>query len=392
MKRLIASLTATIMLVGLLAACGGTSTTTPGATVTDPPPSASESKDAGGETTKPADPEGSESAPVVDPGGSDLKLVDEPVEVRIATQQATYFGEVSELTFTKWYAEKTGVTVKWETVPQASVSETVSLMMANPDSLPDAMMGLDFSTSDLVRYGSQGIFVPLQDYIAEKGKYTKAAYTDQYLKEKTAPDGNIYALPGVNACYHCMYAGKAYINQTWLDNLGLEYPNTTDEFYEVLKAFKEQDANNNGDPNDEIPMFGASTGWNTKVYDHLMGAFVYNDHGRRLALEDGKITFVANTEAWKQGLLYIRKLFDEEFIDATALTVDNDGYTAVGGDINSIRVGVVTGATWWSGLGNDASAPLQRSRQYVGLSPLEGPEGERNTLTIPSPSATASTS
>ena len=43
---------------------------------------------------------------------------------------------------------------------------------------------------------------------------------------------------------------RAWINQTWLDNLGLEMPTTPEELYTVLKAFKEQDANGNGDPGD----------------------------------------------------------------------------------------------------------------------------------------------
>ena len=38
-----------------------------------------------------------------------------------------------------------------------------------------------------------------------------------------------------------------YINQTWLDNLGLEVPTNMDELEEVLIAFKEGDPNGNGD-------------------------------------------------------------------------------------------------------------------------------------------------
>ena len=34
-------------------------------------------------------------------------------------------------------------------------------------------------------------------------------------------------------------------------------PTTTEELREVLRAFKEQDANGNGDPNDEIPLSGS---------------------------------------------------------------------------------------------------------------------------------------
>lgn len=50
------------------------------------------------------------------------------------------------------------------------------------------------------------------------------------------------------------------INKQWLDNLKLEVPATTDELYTVLKAFKEQDANGNGDSKDEIPMMGTPAG------------------------------------------------------------------------------------------------------------------------------------
>lgn len=35
--------------------------------------------------------------------------------------------------------------------------------------------------------------------------------------------------------------------------LGLSMPETTDDLYNIFKAFKEQDANGNGSPDDEIP-------------------------------------------------------------------------------------------------------------------------------------------
>ena len=110
--------------------------------------------------------------------------------------QATYFGDVPELYFTKWYEEQTGVTVEWELFPQASIEERVGLMMSSPDTLPDAAMGLDFSPSEQVNYGAtQGFFLPLQDYIEDIGVFTKEVYTEEILNEITAPDGNIYALP-----------------------------------------------------------------------------------------------------------------------------------------------------------------------------------------------------
>ena len=43
-------------------------------------------------------------------------------------------------------------------------------------------------------------------------------------------------------------------------------PTTTDEFAEVLRAFKDNDANGNGNPNDEIPLAFKFTDWG--AYDH----------------------------------------------------------------------------------------------------------------------------
>ena len=274
------------------------------------------------------------------------------------------------------------MTIDWELFPQASVNEKVSWMMTNLDTLPDAAMGLDFTPSDQVNYGSQGIFLPLQDYIEDIGVFTKEVYDEETINEITAPDGNLYALAGINDCYHCLYPGKLWINQQWLDNLGLDYPETTEELRTVLEAFRDEDANGNGDPDDEIPMMGATSGWNTSGYDALLNSFVYNDYDMRVALNDGKIEFVANTDEWKEALLYVRGLIEDGLLDPASLTQTEEQFVQVAGDPNEVLVGVVSGATWWSGLGPDATDPLQRSRQYVGLSPVEGPNGVRNTLSV----------
>ncbi len=308
--------------------------------------------------------------------------------VSIATVQTSYFGDVPNIYFTKWYEEQSGVKVDWRIIPEATKTEQIGIMMASLDTLPDAMMGMDFSPADQVKYGSQGIFIDLKNYINDLGVFTKEAYTEKMLQSITAPDGAIYALPGVNACYHCMFPGKAMINQKWLDNLGLKMPTTTEEFHEVLKAFKEQDANGNGDPNDEVPMMGSDGGWNARVYDFLLEPFFYNDYTSRISLEDGKVKFNANTEEFKEALKYIRSLVEEELIDPVSLTQTAEEFAQVGGAPDEVLVGVVTGATWWTGLGPDSSDPLQRSREYVALPPLKGPNGEQNTLTATSPLAT----
>ena len=100
----------------------------------------------------------------------------------------------------------------------------------------------------------------------------------------TSPDGEIYGLPQVNECYHCFYSQRAWINSDWLENVGMDVPQTTEEFVDVLTAFKEQDANGNGDPNDEIPLAAATTGWNGNIDGFLMNPFVLSEFCRAESL------------------------------------------------------------------------------------------------------------
>ena len=59
-------------------------------------------------------------------------------------------------------------------------------------------------------------------------------------------------------------------------------PTTIDEYYEVLKAFKEQDANGNGDPDDEIPLITAANGWHVQLDGFHAGKYPLPYHSGSL--------------------------------------------------------------------------------------------------------------
>jgi putative aldouronate transport system substrate-binding protein len=71
----------------------------------------------------------------------------------------------------------------------------------------------------------------------------------------TTPDGNIYVLPGLDGCWHCYWPTKSWINEDWLAAVNMDMPTTTEEYEKVLLAFKNDDPNGNGKP-DEIPFSG----------------------------------------------------------------------------------------------------------------------------------------
>ncbi len=358
MKRIFSSILCGLLVASVFAGCGNNGGSSSSGSSSTPASSGSSSSDNTGVTM---------SAP------GEYPIVNEKVTYTVMAPQTNYILDLQTNAYTQWLEEKTNVHIEYETVPEAALTEKVNLSLASSE-IPDAYLSCNIDSASQVKYGKEGVFVNMAPMIEQYGYEIPKAYEANNLLPGavTTPDGEIFALAGVNECYHCLYCGRAWINQTWLDNLGLDYPETTEDFVNVLRAFKEQDANGNGDPNDEIPMLGISGMWRASCYDFLLGSFVYNDFTDRLSVENGTVNYVANTEEFRDGLRFIRSLIEEELIDPVSLTITEDeAHVLTGGDVAT--VGVATGMAYWNVLSaND--------EEYIGLSPLEGPNGVRNAF------------
>lgn len=125
------------------------------------------------------------------------------------------------------------------------LGRTKSIMLAS-GTLPEVILGdQSFSDSDIVN--NLSYFRPLDDYIDKYMPNLKAAMqeTPEMKQISTFPDGKIYSLPA-RLPSRPITAQQPVINKAWLDKLGLKAPETIDDLYNVLKAFKEQDPNGNG--------------------------------------------------------------------------------------------------------------------------------------------------
>ncbi|MEM7035154.1 MAG: ABC transporter substrate-binding protein, partial [Chloroflexota bacterium] len=223
------------------------------------------------------------------------------------------------------------------------------------------------------------LFLPLNDLIEEYGVETKKMFdaSPNVRDLITAPDGNIYGMPHVNECYHCTLSQKLWINKIWLDNLGLEVPTTTEELYQVLKAFKEQDPNGNGIA-DEIPLAGAISGWNTNIDGFLMNPFIYSNHyngNNYLTLENGQIDAAFNKPEWKDGLKFLRRLAEEGLLSDQTFTQDGGQLKQMGENpdvaiLGAAPHGSMTGFT-------QAYGESERWLTYISVPALEGPTGNR---------------
>lgn len=325
----------------------------------------------------------SQKAAVTEAG--QLPITNEKTTIKVLVKGSPFVEDFSKNEFTKFLEEKTNIHIEWDVAPEKSATEKLNLVLGSGD-LPDVIMGFGVSPTQQLIYGSQGDFLDLTPYIEKYGVETKKMFDKvPGVKEAiTAPGGKIYALPMVNECYHCSMSQKLWIYKPWLDKLGLAVPKTTDELYEVLKAFKTKDPNGNGKA-DEIPLAGAAVGPNVNIDSFIMNAFILDssangvgqNNWNRLFVNNGKVDVPYNKPEWKEGLAYLHKLYAEGLIAPQSFTQDRDQARQMGEnpDINILGAAIAQ----HNGVFTTFSGPSGRWLEVTAVPPLKGPKGVQIT-------------
>lgn len=253
----------------------------------------------------------------------------------------------------------------------ATVShEQFNLMMASGE-LPD-IVGGDSLKDDFIRYGMEGAFVPLNKLIDQHAPNLKAFFKSHPDVQKaiTAPDGNLYFIPYVP---DGVVARGYFIRKDWLDKLKLKEPQTTEELYTVLKAFKEKDPNGNGKA-DEAPfidrhseeVFRLVTLWGVRS----SGSDNYLDF-----MEDqGKIKHPFAEEDFRMGIKNVAKWYKEGLIDREIFTRKARAREQMFGN----NLGGFTHDWFASTMGfNEAMAKTIPGFKLVPIAPPMSPKGTR---------------
>ena len=315
-----------------------------------------------------------------------------PVTISIFSPQSPTT-DLATNSFTKEAEEMFGIQFDWQTTTMDgnAAKEKRQISLASGD-YPELYMLIpwvdQFSQTDLLRYGQQGVILPLNDLIDEYGPNIKAALDNYpYFKAMaTAPDGNIYGIPQLIECYHCSFPNKMWVNTKWLEALGLETPTTTDEFAAMLQAFKDDDPNGNGIA-DEVPLSGSIEPYGVRVIPFLMNGFIYDDDRTYLVLNDGKVDMAANKDEWKEGLAYVKSLVDAGLIDPGAFTQNAEAFKKIGDNADAQILGAGAGMHPAIFVTTGDNAPY--GADYDAIPPLAGPNAEFATYNYPSePGAT----
>ena len=283
--------------------------------------------------------------------------------------------------------EKFGLTIVCEPLASDSWSTKFSLMLAE-DEMPDVVINPGIDMAKISEYGEQGYFLALNEYL-DYMPNLKAFFKDnpEFEKYCTSDDGNIYTIPQYNN-YKYESMPRVWIRTNWLENVGMEYPTTVDELYDVLVAFRDKDANGNGDPNDELPIAYASS-YGRKVEHSILPAFGINAGGGTNSVyyvlddEDGKVVLEQTTDNYKEYLRFMNKLWDEGLIYNESYSTDISKLREL---VSDSRVGVYTDAagSYFSKTGEvdnrfDLLVGLTskwNDKPFVGMGPYTGKRGE----------------
>lgn len=297
-----------------------------------------------------------------------LPIVSEPVTLKVLTVRWGSMGDT--FTQNQWLKDletNTNVKIDWQVMSSNDWAEQKSIMLAS-GTLPDVVLGdQTFSDSDIVN--NLSYFRPLDDYIDQYMPNLKAAMeeTPDMKKISTFPDGKIYSMPA-RLPSRPMSSRQPVINKTWLDKLGLKVPDTIDDLYNVMKAFKEQDPNGNG-KQDEIPYI--------EVSNDLISPFGIADlNNNNMLVKDGKAVYYPTSEEYKEGLKWENKLYNEGLLDKELFTQDDTMRSA---KFQNPDAPVVGFSYQWT-----PDAVFGKwGDQYETIPPIAGPDGKRYTIGNP---------
>jgi len=290
-------------------------------------------------------------------------------------------GSLKDNLFTQEVEKKFDIDFDWQTTTyDGSVAgEKRQVSLASGD-YPDAYFLVPwvdaFSRSEILKYGQQGVLVPLDDLIDEYAPNLKERFEEKpdWKQSVTAPDGHIYAITQWSECFHCSFPSKLWMNTTWLDKLGLKAPTTTEELRNVLRAFKDDDPNGNGQA-DEVPLSASAS---EPIMNFFMNAFTYAPVGGPtspppMVMDGGKVTLAATSDAWREGLRYLESLASEGLLDKASFTQNGDALKALGDNAGAEILGSAAVLHPYEFV--TADSPDGRDTHYDAIAPVAGPDG-----------------
>ncbi len=207
-----------------------------------------------------------------------------------------------------------GKKLKITWVPNAEYGDKTNVTLAS-DRIPDLMVIQDQKSPSFVKAAEAGAFWDLTDKL---DKYPNLKPRNEQTRLNSSTNGRNFGVYRVRP----LLRSAVLLRKDWLDRLGLDLPKTTDDLYEVARAFTEKDPDGNGKkdtygliiPKWPTPVFNASSPYN--AVDVWFGA--PNGFGMR----DGRLVPEFDTPEFFAANRYLKKMIDEGLVNPDYATLD----------------------------------------------------------------------
>lgn len=252
-------------------------------------------------------------------------------EIKILMAKSDYVTDYENNEYTKWIESSCNVKLKFDFLPATETDTKVNLLFTSgsKSELPDVLVR-NVSIASAKQYCDADRLIDMTEYY-NKGLCVNTDEADKKFPNYnvkgniTSADGKIYAIPKIQASPSNEVKYKMWVNQHWLDNLGikLEDVKTTDDFRSMLEKFKNGDPNGNGKA-DELAFNTPASSWGGTPYKFLTNAFVFEGDGDMLMLQDGKVTVSYVQDGWFEAADYIKGLVTDGLLTKESFTQNQD--------------------------------------------------------------------
>lgn len=235
-----------------------------------------------------------------------------------------------------------GLTLEVEAIENEQYETIISTRLASGTDLPDFLYMGNYSSSDIAKYGEDGLIVDilsLVDQYDEDGSIRAfwEKWFPDYIPCAATPDGKLYTIPWLvyknYVDFNGEYTGNTLgilIRGDWLDKIGVEYKPivTTEEFKDIMVAFREQDVNGNGVADEVIALDPTRLGWN----QGLSMAFGFNKFVSYNADQEKLSCLWYEEDAAKDYISWVRELIEAELFDTSIIGNSDVASTLLSGN------------------------------------------------------------
>jgi len=294
--------------------------------------------------------------------------------------RATFLGRfenIKEMWKTKDYEKLTGMTVNVKEYPETGWQEQIQIELATGN-VQDAYYQIGFTSSQIFEYSQSGLFIPLDDLIAQYAPNFNKILTEhpEIRQAIQMPDGHIYSLPFIEGDV-LTGSNRAYLNQYLMEEAGIsEVPKTIDELTAYLTAVKEK--------NPDMYPVAMQKGNFEHIVNGLMGAYGIGTAGLKGIDSlidkglDGKVRFIPSSDQYKELLQLLAGWYDAGLINPESFTTIDVPKMRNLGENDELAMFIWPNSAL-------ASTDAEIRTHWTAVSQFEGPNGDRLISSIDAP-------